>query len=80
MSVKIELPREQYAKFVASCDTGSWEHFILTNAVVSDQEEPIAIVCEKEEAVRLVHAALRFYPPALTPVSEGLGRVLEGRF
>jgi hypothetical protein len=77
MNVEIELSREDYDKFLASCDTSSWEHSILMNTIVPGQDEPtIAIVCEKEEAVRLVHAALRFYPPALTPISEALGRVL----
>jgi hypothetical protein len=47
------------------------------NTIVPGQDEPtIAIVCEKKEAVRLVHAAMHVYPPALTPVTEGLGRIL----
>ena len=77
MNVEIELSREDYDKFLASCDTGSWEHSILMSTIVPSQDETtIAIVCEKEEAVRLVHAAMHVYPPALTPVTEGLGRVL----
>ena len=77
MNVEIELSREDYDKFLASCDTSSWEHSILMNTIVPGQDEPtIAIVCEKEEAVRLVHAAMHVYPPALTPVSDGLGRIL----
>ncbi len=77
MNVEIELSREDYDKFLASCDTSSWEHSILMSTIVPGQDEPtIAIVCEKTEAVRLVHAAMHVYPPALTPVSDGLGRIL----
>ena len=82
MKVLIELAREHYDLFLASCDTTSWEHSILKNAAVprkqnsGEAHETIEILCEKEEAVRLVHAAMHFCPEALTPVTEGLGRVL----
>jgi hypothetical protein len=81
MMVIIELARMHYDLFLAACNITSWEHSILKTTMLPKKQNVgehsmVEILCEKEEAVRLLHAAMHFYPEALTPVTEGLGRVL----
>jgi len=76
MKTLIEMSPEHYDHFVAKCDVASREYSILMSGVVRNQESrdrgEIEIVCDREEAVRLLEAASRLCPEAAPVIKAGL--------
>lgn len=70
------LPPEHYDLFVAECDITSREYSILKNAVVardiSEDKRVIEILCDTEEADRLLDLAKRRYPEVVPSIRAGL--------
>lgn len=74
MRTLIEMPVEHYDLLLAECDIASREYSILKNGLVlrtdnSGEKRVIEILCDKEEAEKLLDAASRLYPKAV-PVIE----------
>jgi hypothetical protein len=65
---------EQYDLFVAECDITSPEYAILKNAVIShdgnsgSDRRTIEILCDKEDAFKLLETASRLYPDAVPAI------------
>ena len=61
MKILIDMALEHYDGFVAKCDIASREYSILKNGVVvrdqKSDEQMIAILCERADAVMLLYAA-----------------------
>lgn len=77
MRTLIEMPTEHYDLFLAECDITSREYSILKNGLVlrtdnSGEKRVIEILCDKEEADRLLDAARRLYPKAVPAIEARL--------
>lgn len=76
MKILIKIPPEHYDLFVAECDITSREYSILKNAVVardiSEDKRVIEILCDTEEADRLLDLAKRRYPEVVPSIRAGL--------
>jgi hypothetical protein len=76
VKILIKIPPEHYDLFVAECDITSREYSILKNAVVardiSDDKRVIEILCDTEEADRLLDLAKRRYPEVVPSIRAGL--------
>lgn len=77
MKTLIAMPAEHYDLFVAECDITSREYSILKNGLVlrtdnSGEKRAIEILCDKEEAERLLDAANRLYPKAVPAIEARL--------
>jgi len=82
VKILIEFSPGHYELFVAECDIRSREYSILKNAVVlkdqnSDEKRVIEILCDKEEAERLLDAAGRLYPKAIPAIEAGMDSAHE---
>lgn len=77
MNILIEMSPEHYDPFVGKCDSESWEYSILINGMVvrdpdSGEKQAIEILCDKDEAVRLIEVANRLYPEAIPALKAGI--------
>ena len=81
MKILIKIPPEHYDLFVAECDITSREYSILKNAVVArdinDDKRVIEILCDTEEADRLLDLAKRRYPEIVPAIRAGLDLARE---
>jgi hypothetical protein len=77
LKIVIDIPPEHYEPFVKKCDSESREYSILINGMVvrhpdSGEKQAIEILCDKEEAVRLLDTASRLYPEAIPALKAGI--------
>ena len=81
MKILIDMALEHYDGFVAKCDVATREYAILKNGVVignqKSDEQIIAILCERADAVMLLYAAGLLYPEAVAAIKAGLDRARE---
>ena len=82
MKILIDMSLEHYDRFVAKCDIASREYSILTNGVIirdqkSDEQRLIAILCDMDEAVRILYAASVLYPDAVPAIKAGINLARE---
>jgi hypothetical protein len=76
--VSIELHSEHYDSLLQCCDEQSFEYWVLQNSIVPGQtpllmRRKIKIMCEREQATKLLGAALRLYPKAADAIAVGIG-------
>jgi hypothetical protein len=77
LKILIDMSLEHYDRFVAKCDIASREYSILTNGVIirdqkSGEQRVIAILCDMDEAVRLLYAASVLHPEAVPAIKAGM--------
>ena len=77
MKILIEMPLEHYNPFVAKCGSGTQEYSTLINGMVvrdadTGEKQLIEILCEKDEAKRLLDVASRLYPKAMPAIEAGM--------
>jgi hypothetical protein len=77
--VMIELAFESYDHLRTRCDPSSPELELLINACIDTRlngkriERIVQILCEKEQAVRLLSIAIRVCPDAVPAIRRSLG-------
>jgi hypothetical protein len=77
LKILIEMPPEHYDPLVGKCDSESPEYSTLINGMVvrhpdTGEKRVIEILCDKEEAVRLLDTASRLYPEAVPALKAGI--------
>jgi len=85
MKVLIEIPVVHYDLFVAECDITSREYTILKNSIVTCDPEAdpdrcfVEILCEEQEAFRLLFAATQDYPEVTHAITAAIDRARKSR-
>jgi len=82
VKILIKMPSEQYDSFVAKCNTESGEYSTLINGMVvrdaaTGEKRFIEILCEKDDAVRLLDTAGRCFPDAVPNLRSEIDRSRE---
>jgi hypothetical protein len=78
MKILITMSPEHYDPFLIGCDIISPEYSILKNAVVvhdgqtGDDRRTIEILCDEEEAFKLLETASRLYPDVVPTIAAGI--------
>jgi hypothetical protein len=81
VKILIKIPPEHYDLFVAECEITSREYSILKNGVVArdikEDKRVIEILCDKEDADRLLDLAECRYPEIVPAIRAGLDLARE---
>ena len=81
-SIVLEIPLDDYDRFVDQCDPTSRHYFILRNSVLErrrqagDSERIILIRCTIHEAKGLIDRATDVYPKVVFYIKRSLARSL----
>ena len=83
LKILVEMTPRHYDLFLAKCDIASREYAILTSGVIISNPDTgerlvVAILCDKEEMVRLLYAATLLYPDAVPDIKTAIDRASEG--
>jgi hypothetical protein len=78
MKVMIELPYEAYDQLRNKCDPSSPEFILLINGCIEARAESahimaiVQMLCEKEQAIRLLDLATSLCPDAIPAIKRSL--------
>ena len=80
MKVLIELPLEQYERFIAACDPTCREYAVLKNSIVlgfpaTDPDQRIVrLMCNEDDALKLLISSVMLCEALTGPIGKAIAR------
>jgi len=75
MKILIDIPMEDYSKFLQRCDATRPEYEMLKTGIVTQDREKrraVEILCDVEDAKMILDLASEIYPHAVPHVQESI--------
>ena len=79
MKISVVIPREHYDALLRMCDDSQPEYELLVNGAISNNErgDIAEVMCEVEQAEKLLDLARRLNPEAAPIIAESIQRGKE---
>jgi hypothetical protein len=75
MKILVDIPMDEYNNFLQKCDATRPEYEMLKNGIITQDQKKgraVEILCEVEDAKRILDLASEIYPHAVPHVQESI--------